>query len=676
MKIPNISLGFSNKKYSHNLSRDCNTTFTCGVVQPIFTQYMMGDSDIKVSARQSVRLSPLVAPSFARLSLKTVTRFVPEHDVVPWADAFYSKSPYRGSVRDKLPYTNNATLLYYVLLYSNFTAYKINTSGGLTYIPFSDTFTTSTVTALLTFLRGSGSSATGSFPSTNYVADTSDSAFRPVVTPDNADFVFQNTNGNAILCFKFGSKAKRLRSIFLGLGYSLDAYDRNPVRLSPILSFYKMYFDTYGIKRNKNFTQTACANVIYTYIDSSLVANFTLEGSSQYGSKLDTFISELADCYYSVAQNFVSIHRDKLQNNSVAPVTVSAITNSSASTVNVNSADGVDPRLNSLTNTTLTNVSLQVLQRLSRFTNKNSILGQRLSQYMKLHYGVTSVNSIFDDSNFIDSSSMPCPIDDVFSTSDTVVGDDGEHLGAYAGKGYGQGDLHFKFHASCPGYVITLAAIVPDAGFWQGNSTDLFAVNWEQQPSADFDALGMEATPRGAFFTYNDICDLKSNPTGTLSRTFGFVPRFSGFKFAKNLVNGDMSLRSSIETLSPYYLDYIIASSQIETTFDSTGKVPSYHFKNATIPSSSEDWRLVGKYPWLGNFNRIFVNDTNKLSFGSYIPSRVESQFDYDMFCVNDPYMSQCIFNCTVRNSLKPLSLSYDTFEESTDTASTDVSAS
>ena len=87
-----ISLGLNTKKYSHNLSRDCNTTFTSGVVQPIFTQYMLPDSDISVKAEQLVRLCPLVCPSFARLSLQTFTRFVPEHDVVPFSDAFYSQT--------------------------------------------------------------------------------------------------------------------------------------------------------------------------------------------------------------------------------------------------------------------------------------------------------------------------------------------------------------------------------------------------------------------------------------------------------------------------------------------------------------------------------------------------------------------------------------------------------
>ena len=67
MKIPNIKLGFSNKRYTHNLSRDCNTTFPFGIVQPILTQYLLPNSDIRVNAKQLVRLAPMPVPSLAFL---------------------------------------------------------------------------------------------------------------------------------------------------------------------------------------------------------------------------------------------------------------------------------------------------------------------------------------------------------------------------------------------------------------------------------------------------------------------------------------------------------------------------------------------------------------------------------------------------------------------------------
>ena len=675
MKISDISLGFSSKKYSHNLSRDCNTTFPFGVVQPIFSQFLLPDSDIKVHAKQLVRLSPLVAPTFSRISLKTVTRFVPEHDLVSWADAFYSRSPFNGSVMSQLPYTDNPTLLYHLLNMSNVDYYSFDSHGTVSRIGADTEQAKTALSALSTSLKSGGSLA---IPTLYPLAISADavSPILPFATIENADFIFRNGTGNVVICFRFGSKAKRLRSVLLGLGYSLEAQDFTPVRLTPILAFYKAYFDTFAIKRSRNFTSTNCFNLIDEISRRSKV-NFSFSGTNANGLTLNAFLTDVADCFYSCPQNFVSIHRDKLQNNIASGgYEFSVPVSSSGSTNTAVSSSGNDAVLKSVSSSSLTNVSLQLLQKLSRFTNKNSILGQKLSEYMRLHYGSTSVNSVFEDTNFVDSSSIPCGISDVFSTSDTVNGDNGEHLGAFAGKGIGQGDLSFKFHSSCHGYIITLAAIVPESGFWQGTSTDLFAVDWQSQPSPEFDAVGMELTPRSAFVSHNNIMDLATPLTTSdlTNKSFGFVPRFSGFKFAKNIVNGDMSRRGSLDSLSPYYLDYILASNQIDVS-TKTG-LSIYNFRFRPIPSTSDDWRLVGKYPWLGNFNRIFIDETNKLSFGSYLPTTTENNVTYDRYCIDDPFMSQSIFNVTVRNFLKPLSLSYDTFEESTDTSSTDVSAS
>ncbi len=280
----------------------------------------------------------------------------------------------------------------------------------------------------------------------------------------------------------------------------------------------------------------------------------------------------------------------------------------------------------------------------------------------------------------LDSSVLDCNINDVFSTSDTAIYDaatdtkTGENLGAFAGKGLGLGDLSFKYSASCHGYIITLAAIVPDAGYFQGSNTDLFAVTWEQQPSADFDALGFEATPRSAFISHNDISARFCLGIADLTdKSFGFVPRFSGFKFAKNVVNGDMSRRGSIDSLSPYYLDHIISSNVLRDTSGSDGVIKC-HYDYSAVPSTSYDWRFVTKYPWLGNFLRLFINDVGPLVKGS--ASRPYDTSTYDYMCLDDPFICQSVFNVRVSNCLKPLSLSFDTYEEQTDNASKDVQPS
>lgn len=685
MKISNISLGFSNKKYSHNLSRDCNTTFPFGVVQPIFTQYMLPDSDIKVSAKQLVRLSPLSVPSFARIYLRTVTRFVPEHDVIRWSDAFYAKVPYKGSIRTKMPYIDNPTLVFFMLSYSHFTVYHSVISGANTYTAYnllSDVPSSVIDTFLSYFIKGnkiadSQKTLLNKYLNWNYCSPNALNSSDPIPNFENADYVVQ-VAGGYYFCFNFGAFAKNFRNICIGLGYSLDLDDFTLVRLSPLLSFYKAYYDTYGLTRFKSFTETKCFKFIEFLDDSYTDFTLTFGGVPHitYPYIFD-FLKELATCYYSSPQDFVSIHRQNLQNTN-QNISLSYRDSSGGSSA-AKSSYYDDPTLIRTDSSAFTSVGLRTLQTLSRFVSKNSILGRKLSDYMRLHFGATSVESLFQDSNFIDSSSLACQINDVFSTSDTAQYNSngeaiGEHLGAMAGKGIGFGDLSFNFHSPCHGYVITLASIVPESGYFQGNNLDLFAIDWEQQPCADFDALGMEVTPRSAFVSHNDIASDASDKSSDLTgKSFGFVPRYSGFKFAKNTVNGDMSRRGTIDSLSPYYLDHILSCHQFEMFKNSDKTQYTAVLRSAVIPSSSYDWRYVCKYPWLGNFLRIFTNDVGDLYKGTGFPS---TRTSYDFVCIDDPFMCQIAFNCTVRNCLKPLSLSYDTFEESTDNATTDVDPS
>lgn len=684
MKVSNIKLGFSKSRYSHNLSRDTNTTFPFGVVQPIFSQYMLPNSDINVQAKQLVRLAPMPVPSFARVSLRTVTRFIPEIDVVPYADAFYSKLPYRGKVPTTLPFINNPVLVYYLLSISNYAIYSIDVNSNYTNL---DDVPSALKYAFAKMFFSKPFNVQFPFKNDLLLTSSSASALRPLPTPDNADYVVylnskgDNTSPTHCLCFNFGFRAKIFRNICIGLGYSLDMDDFTPVRFSPLLSFYRAYYDTYGLTRFMSFTETGCFDIITNDIDTLHQVDFTLPpATGAFNAHLQRFFDELSNCYYSTSQDFVSVHRDTL-----APGT-------SAFEYSFNSDNGVEtiqstsnniPSYDVINNSsgTITNITLQALTRLSRFVNKNSVLGKRLTDYMRLHYGSDVVASIFKDSNFVDSSVLDCQINDVFSTSDTAQYDSstdtrtGENLGAFAGKGIGFGDLSFRYSSPCHGYIITLAAVVPDSGYFQGTSTDLFAVDWEQQPSADFDALGMEATPRSAFISHNDISNRFNLSQYDLTNTsFGFVPRFSGFKFAKNVVNGDMSRRGSIDSLSPYYLDHIISSHQIDDISTSTNK--RYQIHSAAVPSSSYDWRYVCKYPWLGNFLRLFINDVGDLSKGSSLPVGSNTTNPFNYYCLDDPFICQCAFRVTVSNCLKPLSLSFDTYEESTDNSSKDVDPS
>ncbi len=683
--IGKISLGSSaHKRYNHNMSFDNNTTFDFGSVQPLMCQYMMPNSDINVSCKQLVRLAPLVAPSFARVHLQNEASFVPLADVVPYSDALLANLPY--SVGNKtykptqLPFTTNAMLVYLLLYESRFTYWRVlsgvkypnyftpqevdsDTAKSLTEVLCKDVFG---ITEVLNMPRLRSGLAT--YGEDNRISFTS------------ADEVIFLSDGSA-LTFQFTPIALRLRKIFLGLGYSLNISDRSHVAFAPILAFYKAWFDLYAVKRTVNWTNTACFGLI-KHLDDNYVYDFS---ESRFNVAADTlmafFIDELAQCWYTYPDDFVSVHRTSVN---LTPVAASFVDGSNAtSSVFTTSASALGITLTSapgklVQNSTtgapnLYNVALQTLQRLTRFVNKDSIIGQRISEWLRVHYGADVANSVFKQSNHISSSRLDLQINDVFSTSDTANTEngDGEVLGAYAGKGIGFDNSGFSFHTSVSGYVFVMSAVVPESGYFQGNDLTLYGLDRFTLPSADFDALGMELTPKGAIASDNNIVDFRSDSStrsdSLTNVAFGYVPRFSGYKVKKNIVNGDMSLRSSFDDLSPYYLDRVLTSSYLESEdVVSSASDPLIQIlpkiTHSTLPVASEEWRYCARYPWLGNYDRLFSN---------MVPSNATQN---DVYMVNrDNFICQSVFDVRVTNALKPISESYDTFEESTDNSSVDV---
>lgn len=380
--------------------------------------------------------------------------------------------------------------------------------------------------------------------------------------------------------------------------------------------------------------------------------------------------------------DFVSVHRSSVN---LQPVAYEFINGDSSSDNVIKTFDNslgtsAPVHLPNGTPSNIFNVALQTLQRLTRFVNKDSIIGQRISDWLRVHYGADIANSVFSQSNHISSSRLDLQINDVFSTSDTASSEsgDGEVLGAYAGKGLGFDKGGFRFHSNVTGYVFMLSAIVPESGYYQGNDTSLYGLDRFTLPSADFDALGMELTPKGAIVSDNNIIDFSDYDKLT-DKAFGYVPRFSGFKVKKNIVNGDMSLRSSYDDLSPYYLDRTLLSNIITAenpymTDSKTGKI--YDAVEVThitqdLPIASEQWRYCARYPWLGNFNRIFSNVGSDVDYRKI--ETTEEAFSANMYPTNDNFICQVVFDVRVTNALRPISDSYDTFEESTDKSSIDV---
>ena len=645
--VPKISLGRSLRTYTHDLSFDNNTTMTIGVVQPLMSQYLSAGDKINVSLKQLVRLAPMPVPSFARLSLVNKVKFVPMVDVFRGFESMLSQTPVYPSqsasyIPTQVPTITNRFLVS-VLLYLSDTKVTCYKGSPLKYSVMAKPSQT------LATAYFAADKSISEFLSSGYALN-SDS-----VTPSGADFVLK-VSSSEYYCVRLGRLGRILRAAFLGCGYSLNVADTDSVSVLPIFALYKAYFDSYAPLRDTTWSATACYHLI----------DYIFEHGSQKVDTLDAknyrqfFAYELPRLFATYEDDFLSIHRLSANLSNTSDINGSALQqpyrelqqdssvvyNGSSKTLNT----PTDNKINSLTL-----LSLQTLQRLQRFINKDSIIGQKVSDWLSVHFGAQVATDYFKNAYNVRDIVTRCDINDIFSTADTT-GADGDYLGAYGGKGLGFTDSGFSFHAPTFGYLFVIGSVMPKNGFYQGTDLTLYAKDRFTFPSADFDALGYELTPRSVV---RDDGGTDISPNGS---SFGFVPRFSGFKVKKDIVNGDMSRNSTKHQLSAYHLERMLSTPYYDFEKKSDGSVV-FTQHTTSIPAASVAWRYVTAYPWLGNYGRIFYNDSDNV---------IDSSDPYD---VDDQFIVQSVFDIKLTNKLKPLSQSFDTYEESTDNSSTDVRA-
>lgn len=691
MSFKSVLLGTSaHKNYTHNLSFDNNTTMDFGFLQPLLSQYMLPNSSISVNSKQLVRLAPMPTPSFARMYLQNYARFVKMTDVVPYFESLLSgisfTTPSGVSVKPtQMPVTTNSFLLWNILCLSRCSVYEKYPIGlneyGWKHIPLDLTSDISDFRDCLLNRFGFSSSLTLALAPD--FAVPSDSAISPLMSDYivEVDFANDTSDTTYLFCFQFSTRAKHLRKQLLGLGYSLNGEDNKPVSIAPILAYYKAYYDYFGLTRDIQFEQTNCFKIIGLVWE--YVTNFyQLDGSVSQSNLLlfIDFLRDFVNLYYTDASSYIAAHRSKPMNGSASRMP--AVNTSLYSLVNYASHD--TPRYIKPNNFGVPHVdanpplttwlSIDLLRRLSRFVSKDSVIGKRLSDWVKVHYGSDVSFDLFKDSFNISEWRTPIDIDDVFSTSETSdIGnkDKGDYLGAYAGKGIGFGKGGFTFKAPTHGFVFVMSCIVPITNIFQGNDPTLYAIDNDTIPHPEFDALGYEFTPKGVFLSDNFLLG-KENDLKLTTAGFGWVPRYTGFKVKKNIVNGDMCCGYFKRDLLPYFNDRLILSHAasvidiVDSSGQSTGNF-KFGISSNSVPSASTSWQQICKYGFLSNYNRLFYNSKSDTSSGL---DNFFSSFDYGEF---DNFICQTVFDVKVKNWLKPVQNSYDAVDD-TDNSTVNIS--
>lgn len=706
LKIGSISLGRASKKYTHDMSFDNNTTMGFGFMQPLCSQLMYKGDKINLSARQLVRLAPMPVPSFARIKAINRAFFVPMSDVFPAWDALLAHQTVSTTVRSyipqKLPRISNrflATWLigcygYYGLFaQSEITAVGVQNNQIQRYSEHVQAFK---VTQKIMSIVGAPQGVTSTGFQSDVTGKVDDN-----VTIDGCDFLVvgdtKHFNASAaptdfdIVAVKLNDDGKRIYSILRGLGYSLDLSDDNLISAVPIMAFYKAWFDHFAPKRFLNWSSTPMYQLInYVYENGdagtkpatnlNMTLDFTVTSASGF-TDAHKVLPSLAECWFTESDDFYSVHSLQPYNNaSISDVnlpqpTVSSGANQSVTDTVAQNTVGSLPFIKAAgldATNSMTQIAFDTLKRLSRFVSKNSIIGTKIDDYLKTHFGFDASSDFFKDSYDLGAWVTNCDINDVFSSADTASGSGdtatGDFLGSYAGKGVGFADGRINYEASACGYFFIMSSIVPKSGYFQGDDLSLYGVDRYTLPSPEFDALGYELTPLAGLIDYNGEFDKRSTSyADSTDKAFGYIPRFSGYKIKKNIVNGDMALRSTRDNLSPYHLNRIITKSL--HTVGSVGDAQYLHTESFVVPTASVSWRYPTRYDYLGNFNRIFYNEgkMNGSPMGDVLADSTTVE--------DDNFIVQTVFDIRLTNCLKPISMSYDTYDEGVDNSTRDVRA-
>lgn len=684
-----IKIGQSASSYKHDVGCDIHSTLNFKFVQPTYMLPMDGGNKINLRLRQLVRLAPLPVPSFARMRVENRGYFIPAADVMPAFEAMRAHVQVNTSVSQYIPTTVTTVspkfLLMYLLCNHSIMACFTQKSGEINATAWTVTRYTVAASgaysintcwsAFVDSLNKPKQYAYSNFHANNVIADNE-------LSIDGSDFVYIDrslSNGTSGLpdtfAFKLTPKGKALFSIFSGLGYNLDWYNDNEVSALPLLAFYKGYFDLFAPKRVLTWSDTAAYALInYMYENgktvSSLTSNASTSGATNYTS---AFLEALGDCYVTQQDDFISVHRSTpfggadvsdVEGRLTVPHYIGSDVDSSSPDAPDTFTQGASAttnqqgqEVNVSVNYNLTYARLKVLERLSKFVSKNSVIGRKVESYVRAHYDSTILSSFFKDSKFVFQFNSDCSINDVMSTAQTLSSDGaGENLGAYAGKGIGFGDDKVNFEAPSFGFFIIFTNVAPKTGFYQGDDPTLYGVNRWTLPNTEFDGIGMELTPLSCVHASNGVCDKTVNKVLT-AESFGYVPRYSGFKVHKDVVAGDMALRSSQASYAPYHLERILQPCILRTNSDGTLSEVT-----ETLPKASTSWRYPTRYNWLGDFNRLFYNDPFLQEIDLSHPTPVMNGSAASVPA--DNFLIQCALDCDLYSSLKPLSQSFDTIDE------------
>lgn len=171
--------------------------------------------------------------------------------------------------------------------------------------------------------------------------------------------------------------------------------------------------------------------------------------------------------------------------------------------------------------------------KLQEWLEKNARGGTRYIENTLAHFGVMSSDKRLNRPEYIGGLKQHMTISEVLSTAQTLdAGSNTIPLGEYGGHGVSIGaSEQFNYYAEEHGWIIGIINVQPDTAYYQGlpkmfNRTEALDYYW---PS--FAHIGEQAVMNSE--VYADL------GVGILDGVFGYIPRYSEYKYMPNRIAGE-----------------------------------------------------------------------------------------------------------------------------------------
>lgn len=474
-----------------DLGRSHLTTMDFGQIVPLFAEETVPGDDFSVSAEYFSRTAPLVRPTYGKFSFKTVTAFVPYHQIAVDAEAWLAgKTTWEGQ-------TPHHRWL--------------------------------TVRTLDSFIR----------------TECVDSSL--AATAANADYSWLDTNGQATYG-RFSTKGRYWVKVLNALGYALPQgvdlrttstwyTDTSTTKLSayPILAFFKLYNDymSQSQRFNTSVVSSALNNIKYNIAQSGTWVASTGEiVSGGLNILFSNFFLNYENDYFTSAWQSANTPLSAQENVTGMDVPMPNVASGSLSKVGATANTVYAATASSGAVQYIPQRVLDFLKSFDDWVRRNNYSGSRAVQQVYSRFGIKTDEYRSHYANVIKTDSMPIQVGDVTSTADTQS----MFLGDYAGKAILSGQNGFSYKADDYGMLFILGYFTVRPMMAFGSDRKVLRNAPLDYYNPEFDGLGADPISFGEVYA----SPIDAALTWTNDKAiFGFTERYNSYRYGRDMITGD-----------------------------------------------------------------------------------------------------------------------------------------